>query len=313
MKNAKRIAVTLLVSAVVCGTFAKAQTAKPAKPVDWRARAKEAIKESMYKYVHYYKPGNEQKAKLEKVLIAQYKDLLDFDKTRGPKIKEIDEKIAGVNKKIDELKKEIAALEKQKAVHANERAELRIDHKAEINNVFSEQQRLDYLTDYIRRYSAYHHWAGIPKDVQDQLTEQFQAAAKRVIDADPAKSDEVLKTEYRKMREVVKKTITPEHRKAGEVQYLMGSTMRKFNRLKLTESQLAQVRELCEKAAKRKAELYTRYRQIDKDRAAIRSSLSQFSSSSYYYKIREQVVESVLTDQQRKQGGFKRKASSKRS
>jgi len=309
MKNIRQITTILLVTAVVCGTFAMAQTAKTAGTEDWQTRAKRATKDTFAKYVYYYKPGDEQKTKLEKVLMAQYKDLMDFDKTRGPKIKVIDDEIAVVNKKMAELKKELDTLVKRKSVYAKARSELLIDHKAEIENVFTQEQRLTRLVQYIRSNAAHHYWSGIPKDLQTKLNEQFEAAAMTVLQADPTESDKVLSAEYRRMREEVKKVITPEMRKEGEIQYLMNSTMRKFYRIKLTEAQRTQVRGLCEKGAKRKADLYAQYRQLDKDRDAVRRAMGEFSSSAHYYKIREEVIKNVLTEKQRTDGGFNKKTS----
>jgi len=258
------------------------------------------------RYVYYYKPTDEQKAKLEKVLKAQQKDLDDFDKTRGPKIKAIDEQVAGVNKKIGELKKEIAALEKQKAVHTKARDELLIDHKAEIENVFTREQKIAAIVNRIRIESTYRYWAGLPKDVQAKLNEKFEAAALKVVQADPAESDKVLYQVRREMRDVVNKTLTPEHRRAGETKSMLNSTLRRFYRIKFTDEQVARVRELCAKAAKRKADVYEQYSKLNRDRDAIRKAMSEFYSRAYYSKITDEVTRSILTEEQRSQSRSKR-------
>jgi len=268
-------------------------------------------KQQLMRYVYYYKPTDEQKAKLEKVLTAQQKDLDDFDKTRGAKIKAIDDQIAGVNKKIGELKKEIAALEKHKAVHTNERAELLIDHKAEIENVFTQEQKVTAIVNRIKAESAYRYWAGLPEDIQAALTEKFEAAALKVIQADPAESDGVLRQVRRDMYELVKKTLKPEHRQAGEAKYLLNSTLRRFYRIKLTDEQVARVRELCEKAAKRKAEVYEQYRKIGRDRDTVRKAMQEFGSRAYYYKISDEVTKNILTQEQRSQSRSRRSSRSR--
>ena len=314
MKNTKRIAITLILIGVFCGTFALAQTAKP-KTGDFGAQAEAAIKEELSRLTYYYKPTADQEAKLKEVLIVQYKDLADHDKIRGPKIKAMDDEVAAVQKKIAELEKEIAAIEKRKAVHARARAELLLDHKAEIKNVFTPEQRIARLSRYIRsRAIGGQYLAVLPKATRDSLVEQSNKAASELIEAGKSEDDKAVHAAYRKIRTDANKVVTPAVRQAGDTKYLLDSTMRKFTRVKLTETQKDSIRDMCEKAAKRKIEVYAQYAQlekdhraVEKDRAAIRSAIRGMSSSSYYYKIRADVVENVLTDAQLKQGGLKRK------
>jgi len=309
MKNTSRIAITLVLIAAFCGTFALAQTAKP-KTGDLKASAEAAIKGKLGQLIYYYKPSADQKAKLKEVLLAQYKDLVDQDEIRAPKIKALDDEIAAVQKKIAELEKEVAAIEKRKAVHAAARAELLLDHQAEINKVFTQGQRVARLSNYMRNSAvSSQYWGFLPKATQDSLTEQCEAAALELIEAGKGDDKKAVYAAFRKIRTTADKVLTPEIRQAGDTKYLLGATMRKFARLKLTETQQATVRDMCEKAAKRKVAIYAQYAQIRKDREAIRRVMSGMSSSSYYYKIRADVVENVLTDAQLKQGGFKRKSS----
>ena len=312
MKNTKQIAITLALIAAFCGTFVLAQTAKP-KTEDFKAKAEAATKERLGQLVYYYKPTDDQKAKLKEVLIAQYKDLADHDKIRAPKIKVLDDEIAAVQKKIAELEKEVEAIEKRKAVHAKARAELLLDHKAEINNVFTQGQRVARLSSHIRAHAiGGQYLAVLPKATQDSLIEQCDAAALALIEAGKSEDDEAVHAAYRKIRTGANKVVTPEVRRAGETKYLLDSTLRRFARLKLTETQKDTIRGICEKAGKRKIEIYAQYSQLTKDREAVRRAMSGMSSSSYYYKIRADVVENVLTDAQLKQGGLRRKSSKSR-
>ena len=316
MKNTNRIAIPLVLIAAFCGTFALAQAAKT-KTEDFRTRAEAATKERLGQLVYYYKPTDDQKAKLKEALIAQYKDLVDHDKIRAPKIKVLDDEVAAVKKKIAELQEEIAAIEKRKAAHTAARAELLLDHKAEINNILTQGQRVARLSGHMRRNAIYtQYWNVLPKATQDSLTEQCDAIALELIEAGKDDDEQALYEAGRKIRTTAKEILTPEVCKAGDTKYLLDSTIRKFATLKLTEAQKTTIRNMCEKVAKRKIEVYAQYAQtekdrraIDKDREAIRRSMNTMSSSSYYHKIREDVVQSVLTDAQLKQGGFKRKSS----
>lgn len=309
MRNTKHTVITLVLVGILCGSFALAQTAAP-KTDEFRARAEAATKEKLGQLIYYFKPTEDQKTKLKDVLIAQYKDLADHDRVRGPKLKALDDELAVVNKKIAELQKEVAAIEKRKAVHASARNELLLDHKAEIGNVFTDEQRITRLSRHIRGYAIYsQYWTVLPKETQTRIQAQCDAAAAKLIQDNKGDDSGAVQAAYRAIREDSKKVLTPELRQAGDTEYLLSSTMRKFVRIKLTDSQKATIRDMCEQAAKRKIEVYAKYAQVAKDRDAIRRTMSGMTSSSYYYKIREDVVNKVLTDEQLKQGHFKRKSS----
>jgi Spy/CpxP family protein refolding chaperone len=315
MRGTKHIAITLVLIGVLCGTFALAQTAV-SKADDFRAKAEAATKERLGQLIYYYKPSEDQKAKIKEVLIAQYKDLSDYGKLYGPKIKALDDEIAAIAKKREELKAEIAALEKRKAAHAEVQAELRLDHKAEINNVITTEQRLTRLSSHIRGNAIYYqYFAVLPKAQQEAMKAKCDATALELITTKKADDSNAVYAAARKIRNDTNKILTPELRQAGDTEYLMGKTMRKFDRIKLTESQKSKIRDLCDKAAKRKVEVYAQYAKVgrdrealDKDRSALRHTISEMSSSSYYYKIRDEAIQSVLTDEQLKAGGYKRKS-----
>jgi len=315
----KLIASALLISMVLCPMLAPAQTKTPTGDKttaktgtdDWQNRAKAVIAPTLQKYRYRYKLLDDQKDKLEKVLMAQYKDLMDHDKIHTPKIKVVDEQIATVRKKVAALKatieeelsamtKEIEALQKKKSVYSKVRAELLLDHKAELNNVFTEQQRIAGVVQYLKGSTVYRYWEGLSKAQQADLTEQFEAAALKVIQAKPEESDKVLSAVRREMQRTISKLVTPEVRQAGETRFLVDNTVRAFYRIKLTDSQKDQIRQMCDKAIKHKTELYAQYQQLDKDRAAVRKSMYQYSSSDYYRKLRKEVSEKILTEEQRK-------------
>ena len=307
MKHAKSIVISLVLIAVSCGTFALAQTAAP-KPVDWRKVAEAKTSGALASLIRYYKPTDDQKVKLKAALIAQYKDLMDYDRVRGPKLKALDAEVAAVKVKIAALQKQIAEIETRRTVHSKARAELLLDHKAEIANVFTQEQRVARIAGYLRYYvvsSTY--WSLLPKATQDSLTAQFNAAAEDIIDGGKPDDSESLRVAGRKIRADNPKMLTPEIRQAGDAKYLYSIAMRKFVRIELTESQKANVQDMCEKAAKQKAELQAKYEQASRDRDALRRTVSSMSSSIYYRKIREDVIQSVLTDAQLKKAGLKRK------
>ena len=311
MKNTKCIAITLVLIGVICGTLAMVQAAAP--PVltpaqEFRAKAEAATAEMLARLIRHYKLSDQQKAKLKEILVVQYKDLSDHDKVHAPKIKGMDDESAAVNVKIAALQKEIADIEKRKVAYAASRSELLLDHKAEINNVFTPEQKIAYLSNYLRIHAVTStHFVALPQAAQDSLNKQSEDAAIQLIADGKHEDPTAIRAAYHAIHEGAKTVVTPEIRIAGDTKYLLSSTMRKFVRIKLTDAQQAAVRDMCEKAVKRKIEIYNRYDQISKDLAAVSRVRSGMSSSSYYYKIRENVVNKVLTDEQLKAGGFKRK------
>jgi len=314
MRKAKQIAIISVLAGVFFGTFAPAQTAKTqTKTDDAEAKAEAAIKEQLRQLIRYYEPTEDQKAKLKEVLLAQYKDIQDQDKVRGPKIKVLDEELAAVKKKIEALEKEAEAIEKRKDVYEKSREELLLDHKAEIANVFTTEQRIARLSSYIRSRAIYgQHWSVLPKATQAALQAKCEQAALELITAGKTGDSKALNAACHKVRENANKVLTPELKKAGESEYLYTSAMRKFARIKLTDAQKAAVKDMCDQTAERKTRVYAKYAQLSKDLEALRRTRYGMSSSSVYYKIRQDVVDKVLTDEQVKAGGFKRKTTSEK-
>ena len=325
MKNTKRILVTIVLIGVFCGTFALAQTAKTVvkTPAElFREKAEAATSRALTQFITSYKPSDAQKAKLKEVLVAQYKDRADYDKVYGPKIKVLNDEIAVVNKKVAELnkkiaehQKEIAAIEKRKAVYASVRHEQRLDHRAEINNVLTQEQRIAPVSRSIKG-NAISGFAVLPKTTQDLLKAKCDAAALELITTGKGDDRRAHYAVAKIIRADINKMLTPELRQAGEREYLMGKTMGKFASIKLTDTQKATIRDLCDKSVKRKADIYAQYEKvnkdrtaIEKDRSALRRTISEMSTSTYYYKIRDEAIQNVLTDEQLKAGGFRRKTT----
>ncbi|MBC8373182.1 MAG: hypothetical protein H8E53_06275 [Planctomycetes bacterium] len=235
MKNTKRIALTLFLVGVFCGTLTLAQTAKP-KTVDWKVRAEAASAEKLASLIRYYKPTDDQKIKLKEALIAQYKDLINQDKIAAEKIKALDAEIAEVNVKVAALDKEIAAIEKKKAplaqeiasiekrksVYARARSELLLDHKAEIDDVFTREQKIARLSEYIRQRAInYQCWLVLPKTTRDSVIEQCDEAALELLEAGKSEDSTAFREAYSKIADANKDVMTPEIRRAGEVKYFV--------------------------------------------------------------------------------------------
>ena len=306
MTHTKRIAFTLVVIGVLGGSLAWAQTV--AKTADWKVVAAKATYEQYYRLVRYYKPGEDQKAKIKEVLIAQYKDLKDHDRVRAPKIKAINDEIAAINVKIVALQKEAATIAKGKTAYAASRAELLLDHQAEVNNIFSPEQRIAHLAGYVRSSAVNSYtWSVLPEENQAAIQARCDTAAGEILQAGNIDNRPAARTAGRAIAAEFAKLFTTELRITGEADYLHKSTMRKFAAIKMTEPQQLAMRDLCEKAAKRKADVYAKYAQTYKDLDLLRRARSKMGSSYYYYTIRDDVVNKVLTDEQLKTLHVKRK------
>ncbi|MBT3199197.1 MAG: hypothetical protein HN350_04710 [Phycisphaerales bacterium] len=306
MTHTKRIVFTLVAIGVLGGGLVWAQTV--AKTADWKVAAEKATHEQYYRLIRYYNPSDDQKAKIKEVLVAQYKDLKDHDRARAPKIKEIDDQVAAINVKIAALQKEASKIAKGKEIYTASRAELLLDHEAEINNIFSLDQKIARLASYIRGSAVNSYtWAALSEENRAAIQARCETAAGEILQTGNIDNTTAARAAGRAIAVEFAKLFTPELRITGESDYLYSSTMRRFKAIKMTEAQQLAMRDICDKAAKHKSEIYAKYSQTYKDLDMIRRARSKLSSSSYYYKIRDDVVNNVLTDEQLKTLRLKRK------
>ncbi|MBC8373311.1 MAG: hypothetical protein H8E53_06945 [Planctomycetes bacterium] len=314
MKNAKSIAIAIVLAAMLTGSLTAAETRKARLPAKTqkklsaratRAPGKLTVQQQVWRYTHYYKLNEADQARIEKILLAQQKDMADFNKVHGPKI-------AAVDEQIKKLKDEIKELEKTKSVQLKVLAELKLDHEAELDKAFTDEQKATLVATYLKGYDTASFWKYLPKEVQATLEEQCQAAAMELILAGNSKPPAVLRDASRKLRATLDKTLTPEVRQAAETRQMQEYTMRGFARYELTDDQKARIGELCAKNVKDRLAISGRYRQLSDDLNAMRRTMYKSGSSSYHHAIRTEVVEKILTEEQKKRlPGKYRKTSTK--
>ena len=89
MNNKKSIAIAIVLAATLTGSLAAAETKKvrPASNTQKKlsARAtrvprKRTVQQQLFLYTHYYKLNDDDQARIKKILIAQQKDMADFNK-----------------------------------------------------------------------------------------------------------------------------------------------------------------------------------------------------------------------------------------
>jgi len=295
MKNVKWIAITAVLAATLTGLFTDKAGARSKKEFATIAAGdpKEMVQKQLRQYIHAYKLNDDDQAKVEKILIAQQKDIVDFAKVHGPKIKAVDEQIK-------KLQDEIKELEKTKSVQLKALAELKLDHKAELDNAISAEQKATRLAAYLTGYDSVAYWKFLPKEIQATLNRQCQAAAMELMLGKDAEFRTGLKDARRKLHATIDKTLTPELRQAAETQYLQESAMRSFARCELTDDQKARIGDLCAKSVKDKIAVSGRYSQLSKDIVAMKQTMSRYKGSYHSHNIRSEVVEKILTEEQRK-------------
>ena len=314
MKNKKSIAITVILAATLTGSLTAAETKKTRlapkakkklSAIATREPGKETVQQQLRRYTYYYNLNDADQAKIEKILIAQQKDMADFRKVHGPKI-------AAVDEQIKKLQDEISELQKSKSVQLKALEELKLDHKAELDKAITDEQKAARMAVYLRGYETAAYWKFLPKGVQTTLNQQCQAAAMELISAGTSDSHTALRDASRKLRATLDKTLTPEVRGAAETQHLQEYTMRSFARYGLTDDQKSRIGELCAKNVKEKVAMSGRYRQLSDDLEAMRRTMHKYRSSSYSHGIRTEVVEKILTEEQRKKVPSRHKSTPKK-
>lgn len=309
MKNTKSIMTLLVLAAAIGVSFLTAQ-AKDASSSK-KAKSKRAAKTSgdpkaivayqVRRYASLYRLSEAEQAKLEKILLAQQKDLADFEKVHGSKIKVVDEKIKA-------LRDKIAELEASKGVHAKARKELELDHQAELARAITPEHKANRLAAYLKGYSEALYWKHLPKEVQASLDEQSKTIAAELVATGKGDSRNDVKAARAKLQKSIASVVSPEMRQTAETQQLKEMALRSFARYELTDDQKIRIGDLCDKNIKDRALIYSRYKQLSKDYAAAREALSKGKHGSYST-IREEIAAKVLTEEQRKKLPQKRRSS----
>ena len=325
MKNTKWIAIATVLAATLTGSVSDvwAKEASSEAKVKKKSVAKgdavdkSSVQNQVRRYAANYNLNEADQAGIEKILLAQQKDLADYKKVHGAKIAAIDEQIAKLQDEILKLTKpkqdEIRNLAKSRDVYLKVRDELALDHKAELDKAITTEQKTAHLVRYLRGYSYDMTLAFLPKEIQATLTRQYQTAAMELVSSGSADSRTAVKEASRKLHESIGKIVTPEMRRTAETKYLQDSAIRSFARYELTDAQKASIGELCAKNIKDRAATAERYAQIRKDYEAARQAMSKGRGSySSYSAIREEIAEKILTEEQKKKQPSKHKSSSRK-
>ncbi|MDP6633904.1 MAG: hypothetical protein QGG42_03325 [Phycisphaerae bacterium] len=308
MKNTRWIAIAVALIATLATAQAKEASSEPKIKTKHSAKAAKAsnarVDLQVRKYAAIYNLSEDDQAKLSQILLAQQKDLADYEKVHGPKIKVVDDQIR-------KLQDEINKLQASKQVHAKALRELKLDHQAELNKAITDKHKTARVAASLKAY-ADAYWKHLPKEVQETLNRKCQAAAEALIASGDVKSSRALKDARTKLYDSIDKTLTPELRQSAETQYLQEYALRGFSRCELTDDQKTRIGELCARSVKDKVAMSQRYRQLSKDHDALRKEMYKYRGSLHFHEIRSEVAEKILTEEQRKRLPGKRRSTSKR-
>ncbi|MDP6542820.1 MAG: hypothetical protein QGH60_02450 [Phycisphaerae bacterium] len=308
MKKMKWIAIAVVLAATLMGPFADLAGARgrPAFAAVAAGDPKEIVQQQLRRYTATYDLNDDDQAKIEKILTAQHKDIVDFAKVHGPKIKVVDDQIK-------KLQDEIRELEKSKSVQLKVLAELQLDHKAELDGAITAEHKAARMAAYLKGYDTAVYWKFLPREVQATLNQKCQTVAMELISGGDVESKTAFKDARRKLQASVDKTLTPELRQAAEAKYLQESAIRIFARCKLTDDQKTRIGELCAKGVKDKIAASGRYSQLSKDVVAMKRAMSKYKGSFHSHSIRSEVVAKILTEEQRKRLPGKYRTAARKS
>ena len=333
MKNTKLTVIAAFLAIAFCGAFSQALAKDAAEKAKAKAKRADKIRSKrgdkapraslssaeaqVRRYAAIYDLDQESQDKLAKILAAQQKDLADHEKTYGPKNQAVDEQVAKLREQIAEqiakLNEQVAELEKSKLASANALKELKLDHKAELDSVITTRYKIARVARSLWGEGRSGYWKYLPKETQEALDRQCQAAAVELVATEKADSRPEIYAARAKLKEAMTKAITPEMRKTAERNQMKEYVLRGLVRYGLTEDQKTQIGALCDKSIVDKAAAVERYNQAVKDYVALKRTMSKYKGSLQYSEIRAEAVKSVMTEEQRKKLPAKYRASSKKS
>jgi len=314
-RNAILTAITVVAALMTVTASYSISLAKEASPESREAKIKRKVSSKsakasevsidlrVRKYAATYDLSKDDQEKIRNILVAQQKDIADYQKVRGAKIKAVDDQI-------QQLRDQIAELEKSKKEHIEVRRELGLDHEAELDAAINSEKKAARLAVYLRGEDKSSYWRYLPKETQAAMDQKCQNAAMELMASGGHKSKTAVRDAANKLRASLAASVTPEMQQAAEIQYLKESAFRSFSRYELTDQQKARIDELCAQSIKDKIAAAARYSQFVKDYQAIRTSMLKYKGSYHALTVRKEVAEKILTEEQQKRLSSKYRSSS---
>jgi len=297
MKRREWFAAALALTALVCGLVAPGWS----RSRGTRQDPKEAIDEEMKQIVERYRPTDEQKEQVRRILLVKQKAAAEW-KTTGEKA------YSAAKSKTYEYERRIkkepgdkdlrAAYDKaRKEYHRlyNLSAKLRSNYSREIDAVFPVEHKIRVRADKLRETAAGKYWEALDDDQRAKIKAVATAAAKKVYTVDSRLRTEAAYQAVADVNAVVREVVSPELRLSLVVPGLVGHLKSRYRYLDLTKSQLARIKTIATEAAKQKEDWEAELLRVHARYYQLRRMTDYYGFQNI---LRADVEEKVLTKRQ---------------
>lgn len=310
MRTLKLPAVAAAIAALAiitcpCGCIAQAENPKPKKPKapPKAEKAKKPpsppvdpkIRGQFYRICRTYNAPDEQKPKLQKLLLAHLKATENWKKKNEPKIKDLRKKLAELGKFTSGVNAEIRVIDAARHAMADEQDK-------QVLALFSKDKILEaQAVELLRRTVNY--WQKLDDKMKAKVLQAARKAAAKAAKAKPEDERKAADAAVKELRAAAEKIVPARVRQNIEIDSITASMAGPYRKVKLTDSQKSKIRSLCEKACRERwaaeaerDKLQEKVEELQKKVEEIRSKQDWRKS---YEAIKKTISTKILTSEQR--------------
>ncbi len=304
MRTLKLLAATAAVAAlaiITCpyGRPARAENPKPKKPAPAAKPDKPKkppsppvdpkIRGRFYQICRTYDPTDQQKPKLQKLLLAHLKATDAWKKRNDPKTKDLKKKIAALRKQVDDVNAEIKKIDAARHALADQQDK-------QILALFSREKILDaQAVELLRRTVNY--WQKLDDKTKAKVLQAARKAAAKVAKAKPEDARKAANEAVKELRAAADQIVPARVRQNIEIDSITASMSSPYRKVNLTDDQKSRIRSLCEKACRDRWAAEAERDKLQKKSEELRSKQDWRKS---YEAIKETISAKILTSEQRK-------------
>ncbi len=262
----------------------KAEKAKkpPPPPVDPKIRGQ------FYRICRTYNATDEQKPKLQKLLLAHQKAAENWKKKNESNIKDLRKKLAGLRKQVDERNAEIRKIEATRHAMADEQDK-------QVLALFSKDKILEaQAVELLRRTVPY--WQKLDDKMKAKVLQAARKAAAEAAKAKPEDERKAASEAVKELRAAAEQIVPAKVRQNIEIDSITQSMSSPYRKLDLTDSQKSKIRSLCEKACRERWSVEGERDKLQKKVEELRKKQDWRKS---YEAIKETISAKILTSEQR--------------
>lgn len=254
----------------------------PAPPVDPKIRGR------FYQICRTYDATDQQKPKLQKLLLAHLKATDAWKKRNEPKTKDLKKKVAALRKQIDERNAEIKKIDAARHALADEQ-------DRQILALFSREKILEAeAVELLRRTVSY--WQKLDDKTRPKVLQAARKAAAKAAKAKPEDERKAAAEAVKELRAAAEKIVPVRVRQDIEIDSITASMSGPYRRVKLTDSQKSKIRSLCEKACR---DRWAAEAERDKLQKKIEELREKHDWRKSYEAIKQTISDKILTPDQR--------------